>query len=134
MPPDAVQGMPRVELRDPSAFQVELLRGLQRALLTHPVAAQAIFTALLAEGRRFAGTQEGRLWIERLRSSALLQQVRHVFDLSTLNLLEEEPAGTLPSGYLDALFMVAAGGEGDALLDRLFWGGAEEKPHVEPGE
>jgi len=115
-------GLPRVELRDPAAVEVALLRSVQRALLTHPVACQAAFTALLSEGRRFGATAEGRVWRERLVESSLLQRARLVFDLSTLGMLEEG-GGDVPSGYLDALFMAAASGDADEVLSRLFWSG-----------
>ena len=124
--------LPRLELRDPAPEQLLALRSLQRALLTHPVASQSAFTALLSEGRRFAATAEGAQWRERLVHSALLQQVRLIFDLSTLGMLEER-AGEVPSSYLDALFMAAAGGEADDLLNGLFWGEEEGGERGEPG-
>lgn len=111
----------RVELVDPTAAEVEMLRALQRTMLTHPVACQAAFSALVAEGRRFAETPEGRAWRDRLVHSSLLRQVRLVFDLSTLGLLEEGAGACLPSGYLDALFMIAAGGNADEVLNHVFW-------------
>jgi hypothetical protein len=111
---------PRLELRDPAPHQVAVVRAIQRALLTHPVACQAAFTALVAEGRRFGETAEGGEWRSRLMRSALLQRLRLVFDVSTLGLIEEGN-GRLPSSYLDALFMIAAGGDADGLLNRVFW-------------
>jgi hypothetical protein len=124
-----------VELRDPVATQVDMLRRLQSALLTHPVACQAAFTALLAEGRRMAATPEGQAWRGRLIHSSLLRQVRLIFDLSTLGMLEEDrAAGEMPSNYLDALFMLAAGGEADGVLNRLFWDRAEDKDHGLSGD
>ena len=121
--------LPRIELRDPAPIELELLRSLQVALLTHPVACQAAFTALVAEGRRYAETEDGREWRDRLVHSALLRDLRLVFDLSTLGLLEEDASGALPSGYLDALFMLASGGDVDTVLNRLFWRGSEEGTH-----
>jgi hypothetical protein len=118
----------RVELTDPAPIEVDLLRGLQRVLLTHPVACQAAFSAMIAEGRRFAETAEGREWRDRLVHSPLLAQVRLVFDLSTLGMLEERGGAGLPTNYLDALFMVAAGGDADGILNRMFWAGSEETP------
>jgi len=125
-------GLPRVELKDPEAAEVALLRSLQRVLLTHPVACQAAFTALLAEGRRFSDTSEGRVWRARLINSSLLQQARLIFDLATLGMLEER-AGEIPSSYLDALFMAAAGGNADGVLNRLFWSGEEGDVRGRPG-
>ena len=123
---------PRIELRDPEPMEVALLRRLQVMLLKHPVAAQAIFTALVAEGRRFAATPDGAAWQARLAQSSLLQRARLVFDLTTLGLLEERPEGDLPSSYLDALFM-ASGGEVDGLLNELFWGAREGGRHDDTG-
>ena len=117
-------GVPRVELREAATTEAALLRSLQRVLLTHPVACQAAFTALMAEGRRFAETPEGRAWRDRLVDSSLLQQARLVFDLTTLGMLEEN-AGEVPSSYLDALFMAATSGDADGVLNRLFWNGEE---------
>ena len=118
--------LPRIELRNPAPLEVDLVHQLQRALLMHPVASQAAFTALVAEGRRFAETEEGRQWRDRLIGSALLRDVRLVFDLSTLGLLEEGAGATLPSNYLDALFMIASSGDTDAVLNSVFWSGAKE--------
>lgn len=116
-------GVPRIELRDPAATDVELLRALQGVLLKHPVACQAAFTALLAEGRRFAQTAEGGIWRQRLVNSSLLQRARLLFDFSTLSLLEDGQADRIPSSYLDAIFMAASSGDVDELLNRLFWSG-----------
>jgi hypothetical protein len=132
-PNDVEQTVPRVELRDPEATEVALLRSLQRALLTHPVASQAAFTALVSEGRRFAETEEGRVWHERLIQSTLLKRARLVFDLTTLGLLEERAGNDVPSSYLDALFMAAASGDADDLLNRLFWSGDERHARGQTG-
>jgi hypothetical protein len=59
-----------------------------------------------------------------LINSSLLQQARLIFDLATLGMLEER-AGEIPSSYLDALFMAAAGGDADGVLNRLFWSGED---------
>jgi hypothetical protein len=118
----------RIELREPAITEVALLQSLQRVLLKHPVAAQAAFTALVREGRQFATTPEGRLWRERLAQSAVLQQVRLVLDLATLGMLEERGDSEVPSSYLDALFMLASGGETDAVLNQLFWGEHDREP------
>lgn len=119
-----------IELRDPALAELALLRSLQRILLTHPVACQAAFTALIAEGRSFSATPEGRAWRARLLGSSLLQRARLVFDVATLSMLEEgAPDHVLPSSYLDALFMAATSGDADELLNRLFWseGGREQR-------
>jgi hypothetical protein len=126
--------LPRIELQDPTSLEVDLLHQLQRVLLLHPVACQAAFTALVAEGRRFASTEDGRAWRDRLVGSALLREVRLAFDLSTLGLLEEEAGAALPSNYLDALFMIASGGDTDGVLNQAFWNGMERRDDGRTGE
>lgn len=117
---DEAQGLPRLTLRSPQDEQTRILRAAQTLMLKHPVAAQAGFTALLAEGRKFAETVEGRRWKQRLEESALLHRARLVWEVTTLWMLEQEPPNVLPSAYLDALFMSATSEELEPLLDRLF--------------
>ena len=112
---------PRVELTDPAPAELELVRSLQRVLLKYPTASQAAFATLVSEGRRFAQTTEGARWRARLRGSSLLQQVRLVFDLSSLGMLQEGESDDVPSSYLDALFMIASSGDADGRLNQLFW-------------
>ncbi|MFE8596122.1 hypothetical protein [Archangium violaceum] len=99
--------------------QVELLRRLQGLLLEHPLSAQAAFSALMAEGRRFAATPEGAAWKAALAGSDLVRNGRQLWDVLSLNLLEEEQSTVVPSSYLEALFRVASSPELDALIRRL---------------
>lgn len=112
--------LPRVVVREPDDANARRLRELQLAILKHPVAAQAAFAALVAEGRRFAQTEEGAELKRRLTRSALLDRVRLAFETSTLWVLDADAPETLPSAYLDALFQVASGPELEIVLDRLF--------------
>ncbi len=107
-------------LRDDDDELAELLRGALRLLLRHPVAAQAAFRALVAEGRAFAETPEGARLRERLGASELIRRGRVVWDVVSLNLLEEHPDGALPSQYLDALVMTAGAANLEEKLAGLF--------------
>lgn len=111
--------LPRVVLDARETRWVDELRGLQRVLLTHPVAAQAAFAALVAEGRRFARSAAGRDWARRLAGSRLLRRARLVWDATSLWMLEEEAETVMPSAYLDALFFVASSDRVELLLDEL---------------
>ena len=126
------QGLPRFVLRSPQDEETRVLRSAQMLMLKHPVAAQAAFSALLAEGRSFAETAEGRRWKRRLTRSSLLHRARLVWEVTTLWMLEQEPSGVLPSAYLDALFMSASSEELEPLLDRLFREAAEEGDRDDP--
>ncbi len=119
MPKLAPDALPRVVLRDPGDSIERLIRSMQTAILKHPTAAQAIFTALVAEGRRFAETEPGRHWQRRLCESALLQRTQSAFHSATLWLLEDDNPSDLPSGYLDALFMAAESTDLETLLEGI---------------
>ena len=53
-------GDPEHDARD--AEMLELLSRAQHFLMSHPLMAQTAFSALVAEGRRFAATEEGNRW------------------------------------------------------------------------
>lgn len=97
-----------------------LLLALQRAVITHPVAAQALFQALMAEGRRYARTPEGAAWARRLERSELVERTRIVWDVITLRVLEDDPDVVLPSALLDVLVQVAGRNDLEPFLSRLF--------------
>lgn len=102
-----------------------LVRQLQMSLLRHPAAAQAAFAALVAEGRRYAETEEGARWREALARSELVRRLRPVYESITLHMFEADPQTTLPSAYLDALVQVARADHLERALTRLQGLGAE---------
>jgi len=99
----------------------------QLAILTHPVAAQATYRALVAEGRAAATTPEGRARRDRLARSPLLARVRAVWEPSTFNLLEADTDSPLPSSYVEALVMALDAPDLDALLSALAGGPARAR-------
>jgi hypothetical protein len=110
---------PVVVLRDRDDELAHVLREAQRLLLLHPIAAQAAFGALMAEGRAFAQTPEGALWKARLEGSETVERVATLWENVTLNLLEES-AGIVPSRLLDVVVMAAGIAPLDRFLSRLF--------------
>ena len=120
---DNEAALPRFKVRAEEDELLGVLRSAQAALLEHPVAAQALFRALVAEGRRYARTPEGARWREALRGSELVQRARVVWEVGTLNVLEEDPEVVVPSRVLDAIARAAARDDLEPLLSRLFgWG------------
>jgi hypothetical protein len=107
-----------------------LLRRLQVLLLKHPIVVQAAFSALVAEGRRFATTPEGAAWKSALASSPLLQQGRRLWDALSLNIPEEDPAIVLPSAYIEALFQASASSQLEELLRKLQGQPRQGEAHV----
>jgi hypothetical protein len=115
---------------DPAEEQMlRSLEGLQRLLLQHPAAMQALYSGLVAQGRAWAQTPEGQRQYAALAASERVRQARVIWETTTLNVLEAQPVGALPSAYLEALVAGAgttkqdAGGapiDAEALLARLF--------------
>src|SRR6185503_9029264 len=99
---------------------VDLLRDVQRAVLTHPEAARSLFGALVREGRLFAQTAEGRRWKVEVERSALLERALLVWQSATMWMLEEQEEGATPSALIDAVASAATSPGRDGLLDRLF--------------
>ncbi len=101
--PDAWSDMPRLRLRTPEDPLARALRAASEFFLKHPLAAQALFTALVAEGRRFAQTPEGRRWRAGLAQSELVRRGRALWEGSLLNMLDDDPDAVMPSSVFDAL-------------------------------
>ncbi len=80
----------------------ETLRAVQRALFRHPVAAQSAFRALVAEGRRYAGTPEGAELLERLRRSAAVARARLLWEVLSVRSFAETEEG-MPELFVDRL-------------------------------
>lgn len=92
---------PTVEIGE-DAEVTALLRHVQDAILAHPVAAQAAFAALAAEGRAFAQTEEGAAWARRLTGSRLVEKARAIWEVTSLNVLEDDETTVVPSRIVDA--------------------------------
>jgi hypothetical protein len=79
------------------------LHALQRAIVNHPLAAQAIFSALVAEGRAYAATDEGGRLRDRLSRSRTIHRARIAWDVATMNVLGDHEPGLMPSALVEAL-------------------------------
>jgi hypothetical protein len=109
-----------VAVHEPDDELHRVLLDLQRAVLHHPVAAQALFASLVAEGRRFVDTAEGAAWRDRLRGTDLVHRTRVVWDVTTMRMLEDDPDTLLPSAVVDALVQAARRDDLEPFLSRLF--------------
>lgn len=76
---------------------------VQRSIVKHPMAAQAIYSALVREGRAYAATPEGAALRTRLASSESTTRVRTALDILTFGMLDHDaPPGVIPTVLLDA--------------------------------
>jgi hypothetical protein len=119
LPPTAPKASEPTQANSQEEVLLGLLRRLQVLLLKHPIVVQTAFSALIAEGRRFAATPEGAAWKSVLASSPLIQQGRRLWDALSLNIPEEDPATVLPSAYIEALFRATSSSQLEEVLRQL---------------
>lgn len=82
----------------------QAIQQLARAIVKHPLAAQAAYRALVREGRAFAATDEGRHVRAGLARSELAARLRTAWQLVTFGMLEgDAPPGAIPSVLVEAL-------------------------------
>lgn len=113
------EDIPEFEARDEDGL-FAALRQAQQLILRYPVASQALFAALVAEGRAFAETPDGAALRDRLAGSDLVRRGRVVWEVGTLNVLEEQPQTVLPSKVMEALARAASVPDLEPMLTRLF--------------
>jgi|SRR5271166_6005141 len=118
---DDADSLPTVHL-DGSEFELMILRRLQAFVLKHPAAAQAAFVSLVAEGKAFAETPEGKELRSKLAASELIHRARLIFDLPGLSMLSRDGPGLLPSAYVDAIFMLASSHKPDEMFNHPDFG------------
>ncbi len=115
--------LPRLILHDDNTL-LRLLHFFQRLLVRNPQAARAILQALVAEGRRFAGTPDGQRWKKSLSTSALVQHGRLIWQAYGLDsLLDSEPV-LVPSDWLDYLIDGIEKADLETILSQLMMEGA----------
>jgi hypothetical protein len=113
---NASRALPVVRIGTTESEVEDLLERFQQLVLEHPVAAQAIVSALIAEGRRHAQTPDGVATLARIRRSELARRGRILWESSVLNMLEERDEHLLPSALIDAMLGALLS---DDLEDRL---------------
>jgi hypothetical protein len=116
----ADESVPVIDLGDPEAERFEVLRAAQAWVVEHPVAAQGLFAAFVAEGRRYAATPEGAALRDRVARSDLARRGRVLWEVGTLNVLEEHPEGPLPGKVVEAMAQALATPDLERMLARLF--------------
>ena len=119
-------GLPVVAPADPEEDLLDVIRRLQLLLLAHPAATQAMFSALVTEGRRYASTSEGAQWLDRLTGSQLVKRARVLWDASTMKMLEEDDSRILPSTYVESFARAAGVQPIEPFLRALFGAGTAD--------
>lgn len=108
-PDDAADVAGTLRPGSPDEALAEVVAAASRFVLAHPAAAQALFEALVAEGRRVAETPGGRRLRDALARSELVGRARALWDGSALSMLEDARGVVLPAGIRDAMLQQIAG-------------------------
>lgn len=98
---------------------VPLLRRVHRVLLEHPVAAKRAYSAVVAQGRAYARTEEGAVLREQLAASPKVRRGALLWRSLAMGMLDEEDRGELPTTYLDNLLRAVDRVDLEQLLGRL---------------
>lgn len=97
----------------------DLLLGLHRMMLEHPIATRSLHASLAAEGRRFAGTEEGAAMRDALRGSRVVRRGALLWATITSGLLDDREPSALPSAYFDALVEASERADLETFLGSL---------------
>lgn len=112
---------------DPAIDQA--IEQLSRAIVKHPIAAQAAYRALVREGRAFAATEEGRRIRNQLARSELVARLRTAWELVTFGMLRDDtPPGAIPSVLVEAFVQAVFRNRFEARLYDAMVRRSEEEP------
>lgn len=98
----------------------ETLRLAQEVLMRFPMAAQAAFNVLVAEGREYARTPEGAELFSRLAHGNQANRLRVIWEILTLSGITEQKSSAIPSVFLDRLARTLLVEKLEPMLARLF--------------
>lgn len=123
MAADDQVGGPRLVLREQDTLE-RLLRHAHRMLRRNPAAVRTAVRALVAEGRRFAATPEGRQWQAALASSELVRRGRFVWSVCGFDRLVDGAEQALtPTDWLAFVADVLLDTDLEAMLNRRLHNG-----------
>lgn len=123
MEPDDVivlDGGPAIGSEEPDGEAFEAVRTFHEVLLRYPLAAQAAFSALVAEGKAYADTPEGHDLLRRISRSKKAARLRIIWEVLTMSGMTEKPEGALPGVFLDKLARTLTVEGIEPLIARLF--------------
>jgi hypothetical protein len=106
----------------PTGSEAELegmLEVVRAAAFRHPIAVQAAFSALIAEGRRFAETPEGAGLLEELLHSPTVSRLRVAWEVLTMSAFVESAEGAIPSVFVETFLQKLRVTALEPLLARL---------------
>jgi hypothetical protein len=115
-----VRPVPAVRFTSPRDELDRVLGTLRETLMRHPVAVQAGFAALAAEGRAYARTPRGLEAARRLGQSELVSRLRLIWESLGMTAFSERVDEVLPSFFLDGILRAASEHGLEGLLSKTF--------------
>lgn len=83
---------------------VDVLESARVSMLENPGAARALIEFLVAEGRRYAQSPDGRIWRNQLLGSPHLEYLRELWEAVTLDLFDHiDEEDRVPTAWVDLL-------------------------------
>ncbi len=110
--------VPRLQLRDSDAA-LRLVHTVMDWARRHPDATRTLVHSLVAEGRRFAATPDGRSWVETLRDSESVRRGRILWQVCGLDAFVGGQPGLVPSDWLRLVAATLESADVEALLSSL---------------
>lgn len=111
--------LPRLVLQKNDLPLDKIFLDAQHLLIENPQAARGIIQAFIAEGRRFAQTEEGQLWQEILSHSELVKRGQMIWDAFGLDALVETDSSFMPQAWLDMLAAAVSSPDLETILSTL---------------
>jgi hypothetical protein len=111
--------LPRLVLQKNDLPLDKIFLDAQHLLIENPQAARGIIQAFIAEGRRFAQTEEGQLWQEILSHSELVKRGQMIWDAFGLDALVETKSNFMPQAWLDMLAAAVSSPDLETILSTL---------------
>ena len=93
---------------------------MRDSIYRYPMVVQALFSFLVAEGRRFAETDEGARLRDRLVRSSSSTNARMIWELLTTHAFVENPVHALPSAFIERFVRLIATRGLEPLISRIF--------------
>jgi hypothetical protein len=108
------------DLSDDEQRFVELLGRVRELALSQPAASKAITGFLVAEGRRFAATEDGARWFAGLRDAPEVERLRQIWEATTLNVFDDiDDREGVPDAWADLIADLAAIGNVNRIVNAL---------------
>jgi hypothetical protein len=104
------------------ASLVTLLRDAQRSIAEHPRVTAAVISAFVAEGRRFAATDEGRRCRQALLRSERFHRAQLLWDAFGLDRFAKAQTQFSPLGWVRTFVAATASDALESALSKLLTG------------